>query len=135
MPILIFSSPDDQIVFDNCRGHALSAQFETSNEQGSPGGAATVPESPLGPPVSFEQYSKDEAFKKSQKAAGLSYEEKVNSYLKQEQQYMSATEAVAEQETKTPMGGGPMEEAEAEEPAPPPLQEVKKPRERSRYSQ
>lgn len=90
-----------------------------------------MPESPLGPPVSFEQYSKDEAFKKSQKAAGLSYEEKVNSYLKQEQQYMSVAETATEPEIKTPMGGGPMEVDEGDAP-PPPLLEVKKTRERSR---
>ena len=107
------------------RGHALSAQFEHSNGQSSP--SAHMPESPHGPPVSFEQYSKDEAFKKSRKGAGLSYEEKVNSYLKQEQQYMSTE---TEDQPKTPMWGEPMEEEALSPPLP--MQEVKKPRERSR---
>ena len=90
-----------------------------SRQQGSPG---NEPQSPRGPPVSFEQFSKDEGFKKSQKAAGLSYEEKVQSYLT-EQPYTNVTVATAGEEAAiedfpiTPMGGPQDEE-------PPPLQEM-----------
>jgi len=84
--------PVQPIDFDElfARGHALSAQLEDSPgaSPGSPGVAQS--ESPLrGPPVSFSQYSKDEAFLKSRQGAGLSYTDKVHSYLQQEQHYMS----------------------------------------------
>ena len=79
------------------RGHALSAQLEGSGPGAAPGSPGLMSlESPRSPPVSFEQFSKDEAFKMSQKGAGLSYTDKVQSYLQQEQHYMAnGKEAVA----------------------------------------
>jgi hypothetical protein len=75
------------------RGHAISAQNEQGNVHVHNGlhidvtgpqiqptaGGSTSPGTP------FEVYSKDEAFKKSQQGAGISYAEKVQSYLSDQQ--------------------------------------------------
>ena len=76
------------------RGHAMSAQLEQQrlNQQNFFGlGADTSGQrSPIvptttAPSQTFADFSKESAFKKSQKASGISYEEKVASYLSDQQ--------------------------------------------------
>ena len=87
------------------RGHALSAQQEDGqpSNQTKNGFDPTVgtavpqqssgfgtqpqtPHSPTQPPTPFAMFSQEKVFKQSQKEAGLSYEEKVMSYLDDQQQ-------------------------------------------------
>lgn len=74
------------------RGHAMSAQIEQTvlphNGYGlhpDVAGPTIHPNQNEFNSTPFEIYSKDEAFKKSQKAAGIGYAEKVQSYLTDQQ--------------------------------------------------
>merc|ERR1712039_925003 len=65
------------------KGHAMSKEMEQNQE---PNGHTIhhyqqVPLSPTTTETTFEVFSKDEAFRKSQKSSGISYAEKVQSYL------------------------------------------------------
>ena len=73
------------------RGHAMSAQLE--EQQRTFGLRPEVlgpmihppPTTTSGPSTPFELYSKETAFKMSQKGSGIGYEEKVASYLSDQQ--------------------------------------------------
>lgn len=74
------------------RGHAMSAQIEQNVQPYNGFGLHPDVAGPTIHPnqnelssTPFEIYSKDEAFKKSQKAAGIGYAEKVQSYLTDQQ--------------------------------------------------
>ena len=69
------------------KGHAMSKEMEQNQE---PNGHTIhhyqqVPLSPTTTETTFEVFSKDEAFRKSQKSSGISYAEKVQSYLTDQQ--------------------------------------------------
>ena len=69
------------------RGHALGAQLEGA-QPGQNGFGAHSPSSPGSssqPPTPFAMFSQEEAFKQTQKQAGLTYEEKVQSFLDDQQ--------------------------------------------------
>ena len=74
------------------RGHAMSAQLEqTIEQQNRYGLRAEVTGPTIHPPTTsapstpFELFSKENAFKMSQKGSGIGYEEKVASYLSDQQ--------------------------------------------------
>ena len=71
------------------RGHAIGEQRERQTQQltGPPiAGSNPAAQAPNGhTPTPFEIYSKEEAFKQAQQGAGISYEEKVQSYLNDQQ--------------------------------------------------
>ena len=83
------------------RGHALSAQLEETQQPNGVNYSTSKNEpqqttvfgtqssssshGPSQPPTPFAMFSQEEAFKQSQQEAGLSYEEKVQSYLDDQQ--------------------------------------------------
>ena len=73
------------------RGHAIGEQREKQTQSltglsSVPNIVRDFPDFPDGHhPTPFEVYSKDEAFKQAQQGAGISYEEKVQSYLDDQQ--------------------------------------------------
>ncbi len=82
----ILSNLPQSVDFDQlfARGHAIGEQRErqTQSMTGLPTGASMAAGFPNGHnPTPFEIYSKEEAFKQAQQGAGISYEEKVQSYL------------------------------------------------------
>ena len=113
------SSKVDTTDFDElfARGHARSAQLENSafeqNHNQSPLSfdmdaarrfAADNEDEKLGTP--FEIFSKEAAFKQSRKGAGIGYEEKVQSFLHDQQgrEYHGGDPAATQQQSAPPPG-------------------------------
>ena len=94
--------PVKEVDFDElfARGHAMSQQMETQGVGGQrqngfskpPEVSVTVSPVPVTTAANttpFEVYSKEEAFKQSQKGSGIGYAEKVKSYLTDQQTNMA----------------------------------------------
>ena len=92
-----------EVDFDQlfARGHAMSEKMETQNQANKPTNGFGMPQPPevsvtithvphvpvttAASATPFEVYSKEEAFKKSQKGSGIGYAEKVQSFLTDQQ--------------------------------------------------